>query len=375
MGVKKPCRDHLGRPFGSVPEMCETWGVPFSTYQGRLERGWTMEQALSVPTGGQGPKVNPRNGTMAVDHLGQEFVSIGEMCRHWGISEKVYWSRKRICKWPLDRILTEPVHEADDTANAVAVEDHLGRPFKSISAMCRAWKIGLSTYRERRKRGWSIERALTGEEVKIETDAVPCTDHTGRGFPSKNAMCRAWGVTRYCYESRLDLGWTQEKALTEPMTVNAKACRDHMGREFPASTYMALYLGFPKYAFQGRSKEFGRLIPGYAAKYWRGRQCGRYHIKECVSFPWFLAKYGTHDVMLHFEDILDEWHRTDFWPVPDVNIKNPYVRVDKLVQWPWYLCGIGSGQAVLDYWGLIREHKDSNYGLSKPMEKETEADP
>lgn len=375
MGTKKPCRDHLGREYPSVPDMCAAWGVPFSTYQGRLERGWTMEQALRIPTDGQGPKVNPRNkdGKKIKDHLGQEFVSIGAMCRHWNISEKVYWSRKRICRWPLDRILTEPVHDAEDTANAVAATDHLGQEFKSISAMCRHWKIGLSTYRERRKRGWDVGRALTGEEIKITTDAVPCTDHLGRKYPSKNAMCRAWNVTRYCYESRLDLGWTQAQALTAPMSINAKPCTDHAGREFPASTYMALYLGFPKYAFQGRAKDLSRLIPDYAAKYWHGRACGRYHIRRCVSFPWFLARHGSADIVLHFEDILDEWHRTDFRPLPETDMKNPYVKALNLVSWPWYLCKIGPDTVVMEYRDLVLTHKKSNYGLSKPR-KETEAD-
>lgn len=377
MGVKKPCRDHLGKEYPSVPDMCAAWGISDSTYAGRLERGWTVEQALTIKPHGQGPKVNPRTGAMLKDHLGQEFVSVGAMCRHWGISEKVYWSRKRICRWPLGRILTEPVHDAKDAGNAVKVTDHLGQEFPSISELCRHWKIGLSTYRERRKRGWGIERALTGKEIKLETDAVPCMDHTGARYPSKNAMCRRWGVTRYCYESRLGLGWTQERALTSPMSINAKPCKDHADREFPASTYMALYLGFPKYAFQGCDGDLSRLVPGYAAKYWHGRQCGRYKIKRCVSFPWFLVRSAGGDALLHFEDILDEWHQTGFRPLPETGLKDPYIRAVKLVQWPWYLCSIGNAPAVLDYWSLIRTHRDSNYGLSKPAapEKETEADP
>lgn len=366
MGIKKPCRDHLGKKHPSVPDMCAAWGISDSTYAGRLERGWTVEQALTVPPHGQGPKVNPRTGRMLKDHLGQEFVSVGAMCRHWGISEKVYWSRKRICKWPLERILTEPVHDARDTGNAVKVTDHTGQEFPSISEMCRHWKIRLSTYRERRKRGWDVGRALTGKETRIETDAVPCTDHAGTHYPSKNAMCRAWGLTRYCYESRLDLGWSQERALTEPMTVNAKPCRDHAGREFPASTYMALYMGFPKYAFQGRDGDISRLIPAYAAKYWAGRACGRYAVKTCISFPWFLVRDAGRTVVIHFDRLLEEWHRTDFQPLPETNVKDPYLETVRLVSWPWYLCRIDDGLLVMDYWNVIRTHRDSNYGLSEP---------
>lgn len=361
-----PATDHEGRPWPSESAMCRGWNVPLSTYKGRMARGWTKAQALSVPTDGQGPKIIPRKETIK-DHLGQEFVSVGAMCRHWDIDEKVYWSRKRLLEWPLDKILTTPVR--NDAANAVKISDHEGREFPSISAMCRHWGIGLSTYRERRKRGWDVGRALTGQEAEIKTQPVPCKDHLGNGYPSKNAMCAAWGVTRYCYDSRIALGWSRADALARPMSVNARPCRDHMGREFPAAVYMALYLGFPKYAFHGRSGDLAGLIPSFAADYWRGRKCGRYFIQGCIEFPWFLAKDGRSPFVLDFESLLDEWHRTDFRPLPETAAKNQAVRAVRLVEWPWYLCEIDGRQAVMPYLDLVTAHKDSNYGLARPKEK------
>ena len=77
--------------------------------------------------------------------------------------------------------------------------------------MCRHWHIGLTTYRERVKRGWPIEKALTSKEQTIKTDPITCVDHTGEAYPSKSAMCAAWGVKRYCYDSRIALGWTVQQ--------------------------------------------------------------------------------------------------------------------------------------------------------------------
>lgn len=367
MGTKKPCTDHLGKEYPSVPDMCAAYGIPESTYHGRLSRKWTQEQALTVPTGGNGPKVNPKGQGIARDHLGQEFISIGAMCRHWGISEKVYWSRKRICRWPLDKILTEPVRERDDTANAVAIKDHLGRPFKSISAMCRHWKIGLSTYRERRKRHWTVEQALTGTRTEIRTDAVECMDHLGNPYPSKNAMCAAYGITRYCYDSRLKLGWDQARALTEPHVINAKPCEDHTGKQFPASVYMALYLGFPKYAFHRTDAGLAGLVPKLAAEYWQDRRCGDCLVKRCVSFPWFTASHRGQDIMLSFGQILDIYHNSpEFRPLPDTGVKSPSVSVIKPIRWPWYLCKIKDAQAVLSYDALVDLHASANFGMSDP---------
>ena len=365
MGTKKPCRDHLGNEYPSAPEMCAAYGIPFSTYSGRLGRGWTVRQALETPAEGNGPKVNPRNGAAVKDHLGNEFISVGAMCRHWGISETVYQSRRRVCGWPLEKILTEPVRDREDTANAIKITDHTGREHASISAMCRHWNVGLSTYRERRRRGWGVEKALTEPETEIKTAHVRCRDHLGREYPSKNAMCRAWGVTRYCYESRLGLGWTQEQALSSPIVVNAKPCRDHMGRQFPASTYMALYLGLPRYVFQRTRRDLASLVPGLAAKYWSGRMCGRYAVQSCVRFPWFLVRDRGQHLVLHFEDLLDEYHRSPaFRPLPDTRLEGPRLRAVRPVRWPWYLCLLDGSHCVLSYRDLIKMHAASNFGMS-----------
>lgn len=89
--------------------------------------------------------------------------------------------------------------------------DHTGRSFPSTQAMCAAWGIAPKTYYGRRARGLSLEQALTagGSRVRVY-------DHTGRGFCSTRAMCEAWGVCYSTYQSRVDFGYTVEQALTTP---------------------------------------------------------------------------------------------------------------------------------------------------------------
>ena len=359
-------KDHLDNEYKSVSAMCAAYRIPISTFNGRIQRGWTLKDALTIPTEKPGPKVKHRKPIP--DHKGRVWPSVGAMCEYWKIPEKVYWSRKRLLKWPLEKILTTPVKDPTDAANAVSVTDHLGQEFKSISAMCRHWKIGLSTYRERRKRGWSIERALTEKENEVIIDTEPCTDHMGNPYPSKNAMCRAYNTNRYAYESRLALGWTQEQALTGGPVINAKPC-EYQGMSFPASGYLAAYLGFPKYAFH-RDANPEDLIPDLAAKYWTGRKCGELTIRECVEFPWFLAKSKHGDLIIHFDRILDIYHRTDMQPLPESNVSHATVKVKRLVEWPWYLTVIDGGLSLLSYWDLIQIHHDSNYGLSKAVKSE-----
>ncbi|MCM1296802.1 MAG: hypothetical protein NC311_14790 [Muribaculaceae bacterium] len=358
-----PCRDHTGQEFSSISEMSQAWGIPMSTVKNRLQRGWTLEQALTIPNRGTNKKV--KHSKPLRDHEGTWFPCVREMCEKWGIPEKVYWSRKRVCKWPLNKILTTPVN--DMPPNAARVKDHLGQEFPSISHMCRHWHVGLSTYRERRKRGWDLESALT---EKQRMPGVPkteaCRDHLGNEYPSKAAMCKAWGKTRYCVQSRLDLGWDLKRALEEPFSVNARPCTDYKNRQFPTSKDMANFLGFPEYAFQSR-KEPEKLIPGYAAKYWPGRQAGDIAIKSCLSFPWFRASVSGKPVIVHFESILDAWHASpDFQPL---TTENRRLHVVKPVRFPWYLAELDGMAIMLDYWSLAKLNTETNFGLSKPDKK------
>lgn len=45
-------------------------------------------------------------------------------------------------------------------------EDHLGKHYDSFNQMCNAYNLKSATVRDRLKRGWSIERALTEEPKK-----------------------------------------------------------------------------------------------------------------------------------------------------------------------------------------------------------------
>lgn len=363
----RPCRDHKGNEYPSVTAMLAAYGIPRSTYGNRLKRGWTKEQALETPTDGNAPKVNHKKPVQ--DHEGTWWNCVREMTEHWGINEKVYWSRKRLLKWSLEKILTTPVMEYE-AANAISVTDHLGQPFPSISEMCRAWHVGLSTYRERRKRGWDVERSLTGKAEAVN-DMTPqeCTDHLGQAYPSLNAMCRAYGITRYCYQSRLDLGWTKEQALTAPIVIHSNAMTDYMGREFPSAADMANFHGVPRYAFQGKGvqkKPFHEIIKGW----WEDRDCGRYHVKRMVEFPYFLARAGSIDIIVHYEKLLDEWHDTDMHPIVQTATSEKRIHVLKRVEFPWYLVELDGITCIKNYWDLIRFHADTNFGLQPKREKQ-----
>ena len=53
-------------------------------------------------------------------------------------------------------------------------------------------------------------------EFYLSWEGTEVVDFKGKVFPSKAAMCRAYGISVSTYTNRRKAGWTQEKALTTP---------------------------------------------------------------------------------------------------------------------------------------------------------------
>ena len=63
----KQCTDHLGKVHGSVKAMCAEYGIAYDVFNSRRMRGWTLEDALTVPLDKKTIKRNkPRPGKKAV---------------------------------------------------------------------------------------------------------------------------------------------------------------------------------------------------------------------------------------------------------------------------------------------------------------------
>lgn len=68
-------KDHLGRTYKSFAAMCRAWGVVSRTVATRLDRGFSMEEALTRKQWSREHIVN-----------GHTYSSIDEICKVYGIS-------------------------------------------------------------------------------------------------------------------------------------------------------------------------------------------------------------------------------------------------------------------------------------------------
>ena len=115
----KPQKNHKGRIFSSIAEMCEYWDIPYVTYYQRKQHGWKLKDILTTP-------VNFTNSKPCKDHLGNEFPSVTKMCEYWHVPYATFFQKKSSGKSLQDILETKtcprkktikPKHVPEDIIN------------------------------------------------------------------------------------------------------------------------------------------------------------------------------------------------------------------------------------------------------------------
>lgn len=186
-------------------------------------------QFLNLRLGGD------RNKKPCADHTGRRFASVSEMARAWGLSPVLYHNRRRR-KWSLERALT-----VLPGTRAGGVCDHLGRWYPTREAMRRAWGISRDAYATRRRRGWSLERTLT--EPSRDYSRKITDPETGAEYRSISDFARAVGVLPATMTSRIRRGKLPPDVLAYDGCLRSTPSRDHLGKDYPSLTAMAAAYG------------------------------------------------------------------------------------------------------------------------------------
>lgn len=185
------CKDHKGKKFSTVSDMCRYWKVSVSLYNHRIRRGFTTEQALT----GVGIRHVP---CVCKDHEGNEFGSVTEMCSFWGVKRTTY--RERIkANFSVSQALSSKAYDLVE----YRYTDHKGNKFKTASEMYQHWGTHRGAFKKKQGLGLSLECCLTDKWV----------DHKGAEFESLTAMCSHWCVPKYTFLRRLSKYGSIEKAL------------------------------------------------------------------------------------------------------------------------------------------------------------------
>lgn len=193
--------DHLGNKFKTDIDMCKHWNIPYKTFKARVYKGYDLKRALETPVSYQ------KNSKHAIDHLGNEFKSIKEMCKHWNTTYNNLNIRLRR-GWSLKDALEQPIK---DIHAGKYVEDHLGNKFNTYKEMCEYWGIKYHVFKYRIQ-NWDLQRALE-TPIREKDSSLVVKDHLGNRFKNKREMCEYWGISHETYYKRLKRGWTLKETL------------------------------------------------------------------------------------------------------------------------------------------------------------------
>lgn len=158
--------DHLGNKYATLKDMCKYYNIPYDTFRARIKKGMSTEDALTTPV----RKISVKK-EVCKDHLGNEFNSVGSMCKHYGLFLDTYLRRKKK-GWSLKDILETPVEHV----NKVQITDYLGNTHESIVAMCNYWNKSVKIVSNRLDHGYSVYEALSDNLLHKYSRDIQLTD-------------------------------------------------------------------------------------------------------------------------------------------------------------------------------------------------------
>ena len=149
--------DHLGNKFNSVEEMCRYWGISVRAYKNRRDSGWSLEKRLTTPL--KGTQVAKE----CLDFNGRVFPSMKAMAIEYGINPTNILYHVKKGKTPAEALK----HLLTKGKASLNIKDHLGNSFQSNKQMAEYYGVNVDTFRDRMSNGWSLEEALTGKRGGI----------------------------------------------------------------------------------------------------------------------------------------------------------------------------------------------------------------
>lgn len=148
--------DHLGNKFNTRKDMLKYWGISSSSYQDRINRGWSIEKSLSTPT------KSIRRPQEYTDFKGNVFPTATSMAKEYGVA--LVTLLKLLDKGNTPEEATYLLSQRASKRSEYV--DHLGVKFSSRTEMLETYGVKYGTFFRRLKYGWSLEEALTGKRKK-----------------------------------------------------------------------------------------------------------------------------------------------------------------------------------------------------------------
>ena len=196
------------------------------------------------------------NIAQRTDHLGNIYESINKMSDSYNIEPSTY--RDRIKRgWDKEKALTTPIKPSYQKSKIEGEElerrtDHLGHTFPTIREMAEHWGIKRTTLLKRLSSGMSVREAL---ETETKPQQKSCVDHLGNKFKNQKEMCDFYGIHKATFYRRVKMGFSIEEALTLPFKAKQKIITDHLGNSYATVSEMCHEYGISRHTYSNRRRK------------------------------------------------------------------------------------------------------------------------
>ena len=171
------CCDHLGNTFKSIKDMCNHYGISRDAYNYRTSNNWPLEKILTT-------KVDERKPILT-DHLGNKFTSQRELCEYWNVDQSVF-SRAINKGESLENALSK-TKQTKIKSNGII--DHNGNKFNTMKEMCKYWNINYILYKTRRRQNIPMKKALLSIDLR---DNHLCSAKINDNFIIEHKITDEW---------------------------------------------------------------------------------------------------------------------------------------------------------------------------------------
>jgi hypothetical protein len=209
-----------GKKYYGCGDLAEHFPVSVHNIRHRILRaGWTVRQAVEIDA----PPARLSVGK-PISVMGKDFASIKEACKHHGISDNIYFSRKRQ-GWSFEEIFGIKKRERPtNRGTKIIIGDLL---FPSISKASKHFGIRAGCVTQRLAKGWSIEEAFGLEPRQSHPASIRIKE-----FNSISEAGEKTGISASTISWRIRNGWTLEQAVgLDPMHGNNQNLRKNKERE------------------------------------------------------------------------------------------------------------------------------------------------
>lgn len=237
-------KDHKNNTFKTIKELCQHYNIPRHTYKYRMERNWSLKDALETPLYERPIKYSKNPAT---DRLGNSYPSCHAMCQHYNLDMHLY--KRRIEKgWSKEKALTMPSNYREP--NGKPITDHKGVTYPSQKKLCDTYGIHPTVFSRKRKKGYPIKNILEPKNV------YPYDDGIGHQFKTIEDFAKHYNVTPTQLSKTLKAGKSIHDLVQAPKTDRRqKTYKDHHGNTYNCLSDLLAVYDLPKNVYHYRKRQ------------------------------------------------------------------------------------------------------------------------